>query len=130
VPADGGVPLSPPLAERDNHDGSETAGSEKLYGVWPPMAFSVVENSLVAVHGPRVEEVVRVSPGFTVTINGRVCDTPRESVAVALKVKFVGALTTGAVPLSIAPLCDSHAGRFTNDHVMAPVPPVDVNVCE
>ena len=82
-----------------------------------------------AVARPAVE-VVMVMPGFTVTLNCCVCAAPRESVAVTPKVNGVATFTLGAVPESVGPVWVSHAGRLENDQVMAPVPPVAVNVCE
>ena len=39
-------------------------------------------------------------------------------------------MTVGVVPLSTGPFCVSQGGLLPNVHVMVPVPPVEVNVCE
>jgi hypothetical protein len=71
-------------------------------------------------------------PGATVTVKGwgGPEEAPSESVAVAMKEYGVSAVTVGAVPLSVAPIWVSQAGRMPNVQVMAPVPPVAVNVSE
>jgi len=43
---------------------------------------------------------------------------------------LVATFTTGAVPLTVAPLSASHAGLSGLDQEMGPVPPTAVNVCE
>jgi hypothetical protein len=62
--------------------------------------------------------------GLTVILNGLGTLTPSESVAVAVKLKAVAAITVGAVPLS-APFefRDSQPGRLVGENATAPVPP-------
>lgn len=83
----------------------------------------------MAVQGPSAALVTITTPEATVTVKGwGPEEAPSESVAVAVKEYGVGAVTGGAVPLSVAPLWVSQAGRMANVQVMAPVPPVAVNV--
>jgi hypothetical protein len=72
-----------------------------------------------------------ITPELTVTENGWLPEVaPRESVAVAVKEYTVGCDTVGAVPLSVPPFFVSHEGRLPKVQAMAPVPPVEVKVCE
>ena len=70
-----------------------------------------------------------VGTAFTMRENGLL--TVAETLSVAVTVKLYVLATAGAVPPS-TPAEDkvSPDGRFGLDHVMAPVPPVAVKVCE
>jgi hypothetical protein len=129
-PAEGGVPLST-LPVKASQEGSVCPESANVYGDVPPLAASVTVNGRVAVHGPSDAPVVMITPELTVTLKDwEPEEAPSESVAVAVKLYVVGCVTVGAVPLRVAPFWVSQDGRAPNVQVIAPVPPVAVNVCE
>jgi hypothetical protein len=129
-PAEGGVPLST-LPVKASQVGSVCPASANVYGAVPPLAASVTVNGRLAVHGPSDAPVVMITPELTVTLKDwEPEEAPSESVAVAVKLYVVGCVTVGAVPLRVAPFWVSQDGRLPNVQVIAPVPPVAVNVCE
>jgi hypothetical protein len=95
----------------------------------PPTAVNVCE---YAVPGPaegRGLEVVMVRGALTMTDNIWVrLAAPVLSVTVAEKLNGVAEETAGAVPLRIAPVRLSHAGRLADANVSAPVPPAATRV--
>jgi hypothetical protein len=69
--------------------------------------------------------------GFTNTVYEVVVEAPMESVAVTEKGYAVGVATGGATPPSRPPpVRASHAGNPVAVSVTAPVPPLELRVCE
>jgi len=127
VPVPDGVPLITPAAERVSPAGSDPVARDHVFEPVPPVAVKVCEYGMLgAPFGS--DTVVIVRTALTVIVRD-FCAVCTPSITCTVKVDPVAV----GVPL-ITPAVDNAnpAGNVpdASDHVLAPVPPVAVSVCE